>query len=293
MRASTFATALAALPTGFAMLATPKLSNLTATPKHFGIVLFPGYQALDVFGPLDILNSFSMLFDQTMQLSIISADLEPVSTIPKPVSTIPKPSGKMNMTHGTFGQKLVPTHTFKQVLANGGQCGASSAAPAAVGHPHARQAGHAGMEKNSTAPGAPGPIEVLIIPGGSGTRQALTEEIDFVKQMYPKVKQIISVCTGATLLSRAGVLDGRSATSNKRSWDWVVSTGPNVNWKREARWVVDGNIWSSSGISAGMDVTYAWMADTYGEDVADYQSKSLEYERWTDASRDPFANIWA
>jgi transcriptional regulator GlxA family with amidase domain len=111
--------------------------------------------------------------------------------------------------------------------------------------------------------------------------------------MESQVKYLISVCTGATILARAGVLDGKKATSNKRSWEWVVSTGPKVDWVHTARWVVDGNIWSSSGISAGIDVTYAWLAHIYGEEVADYMSKSLEYKRWTDSTDDPFAAIWS
>ena len=59
-----------------------------------------------------------------------------------------------------------------------------------------------------------------------------------------------------------------------------------------ARWVEDGNIFTSSGISAGIDVTYAWVGKVYGEEVADYLAKSLEYERWTDPHKDPFAQIW-
>lgn len=83
-------------------------------------------------------------------------------------------------------------------------------------------------------------IEVLLVPGGSSTREPMTEEIEFVKEMYPNVcipytkicfryradenqqlKWILSVCTGATVLARAGILDGHKATTNKRSWAWV------------------------------------------------------------------------
>jgi transcriptional regulator GlxA family with amidase domain len=65
-----------------------------------------------------------------------------------------------------------------------------------------------------------------------------------------------------------------------------------VKWVPSARWVEDGNIFSSSGISAGTDVTFAWVAKVYGEEVATWIAQSMEYERWTDAHRDPFAKIW-
>lgn len=108
-----------------------------------------------------------------------------------------------------------------------------------------------------------------------------------------QLKYILSVCTGATILARAGILDGRKATTNKRSWDWATSNGPNVNWVHTARWVADGNIWTSSGISAGIDLTYAWLGHVYGEDVADYVAISDEYKRWTNSTDDPFAAIWS
>ena len=72
----------------------------------------------------------------------------------------------------------------------------------------------------------------------------------------------------------------------------ATSTGPKVNWVHTARWVPDGNIWTSSGVSAGIDLTYAWVGHVYGEDVADYVAMTIEYKRWYNASDDPFAAIW-
>jgi transcriptional regulator GlxA family with amidase domain len=62
-----------------------------------------------------------------------------------------------------------------------------------------------------------------------------------------------------------------------------------VKWARNARWVVDGNIWTSSGISAGIDMTYAFIAEQYGQDIADDTAKGAEYVRNTDPNADPFA----
>ncbi|PSN63762.1 class I glutamine amidotransferase-like protein, partial [Corynespora cassiicola Philippines] len=311
MRYSTFASLLAALPAALAAPEQPEIQNTTALPTHFGLLLFPHFQALDAFGPMDVLNTLAMLYkNNTMHLSIISKTMDPVFTAMEPTER----SMKMNMTHNAFGQKVVPTHTIKDVLANGGKCLEGSLGHQAHGGPGHVQARHEGHDHAApasssvpAAPGAPavpapdagmpaaddkGAIEVLIVPGGGGTREPMTEEIEFVKQMYPKLKYIISVCTGASILARAGILDGKKATTNKRAWEWATGTGPKTEWVGAARWVEDGNIWSSSGISAGIDVTYAWIGKVYGEEVADYVAQSSEYERWTDAGNDPFAQIW-
>ncbi|CAJ2504376.1 Uu.00g117700.m01.CDS01 [Anthostomella pinea] len=69
----------------------------------------------------------------------------------------------------------------------------------------------------------------------------------------------------------------------------VVAQGPAVQWVRQARWVTDGNIWTSSGISAGLDMMYAFIADQHGERVAADLANASEYVRNTDPSVDPFA----
>ncbi|KAH7116743.1 class I glutamine amidotransferase-like protein, partial [Dendryphion nanum] len=270
MRVSTLMPIIAALPSVFGAPKQPALKNGTAIPKHYGILAFPTFQPLDVFGPVDVLQSFSMLYNQSgMHLSVISANMDPVNSASKKTA-------RMNMTHSSFGSSISVTDTMKQVLANGGKCGGTPM-PAHPGHP---------------ASNTLDDIEVLIVPGGGGTRENLTEEIAFVKTMYPKVKYVISVCTGSTILARAGILDGKKATSNKRAWTWAISTGPKVDWVGEARWTQDGKIWTSSGIAAGIDATYAWIGHLVGNDVADYLAMSAEYERVTDPNHDPFAKIW-
>lgn len=64
-----------------------------------------------------------------------------------------------------------------------------------------------------------------------------------------------------------------------------------MKWVRHARWVHDGNIWTSSGISAGMDMIYAFIADQYGEDVATQLATVSEYTRNTDSTNDPFSKV--
>lgn len=65
-----------------------------------------------------------------------------------------------------------------------------------------------------------------------------------------------------------------------------------MTWVPTARWVEDGNIFTSSGISAGIDATYAWVSRVYGDEVAEYISLSSEYPRETDSHHDPYGKIW-
>lgn len=288
---------LAALPCTFGSPSQPRIANNTQLPTHFGALIFPHFQALDLIGPLDLLNSLSMLYanETTMKLTVLAKTMEPVST---------------GMGPGSFGELFLPTMTFDDYL-NRNKTKPSPGKPA-HGKPEDDDCddGHGGhaVAKRSMRMGArqmhhmPIPpksedddnteIEVLIVPGGGGTRRNMTEEIAFVKAVYPNLKYLISVCTGASILARAGVLDGRRATTNKRSFAWVASTGPNTTWVPTARWVEDGNIWSSSGISAGIDITYAWVAHVYSDPVAEYMSQSLEYDRQTDEHHDPYGKIW-
>lgn len=97
----------------------------------------------------------------------------------------------------------------------------------------------------------PNDIEILLVPGGLGMRRGNSSEpvVDFVRKTYPKVKYLLTTCTGAGVAARAGVLDGKRATTNKAAWNEIVKMGPNVKWVSPARWTVDGNIWTSSGVS--------------------------------------------
>lgn len=135
------------------------------------------------------------------------------------------------------------------------------------------------------------PLDVLLVPGGIGTRAAVEDAalLAWIRERSEAAAVVMSVCTGSGLLARAGVLDGRRATSNKRAFDWAVSQGPNVEWIRRARWVHDGNLWTSSGVSAGIDMTFAFIAERHGRDAADAAAGRIEYEWHRDPDDDPFA----
>ncbi|KAF2867388.1 class I glutamine amidotransferase-like protein [Massariosphaeria phaeospora] len=169
-----------------------------------------------------------------------------------PVST----SEALGVAQGShFAQSLVPTHTFET---------------------------------------APSDLDVLLVPGGLGTRDEANMQgvVEWLGRVYGGLRWCLTVCTGSVVLARTGVLDGRRATSNKKAFAWVTQQHPAVNWVPKARWVVDGNTWSSSGVSAGMDLTFAWVAHVFGEDVAGDIADGMEYERNMDAGEDRFAERW-
>lgn len=135
---------------------------------------------------------------------------------------------------------------------------------------------------------------VLIVPGGQGTRKLVDDE-QFLRKLSvwaTKSDYCLSICTGSALLARAGCLDGYLATSNKRAFDWVKSQNNKVRWQKVARWVQDGKFFSSSGISAGMDMTLAFIAHLHGVDIAQNIANRCEYHWQQDPNVDKFASLY-
>ena len=132
--------------------------------------------------------------------------------------------------------------------------------------------------------------DVLFIPGGLGTRKEVknTSLIGQIKQLAEKSQYILTVCTGSALLARTGLLNCKRATSNKRAFDWVKSNSYEVNWIQQARWVVDGKYYTSSGVSAGIDMALGFIADLLGENAAEEIAYRIEYNWQRDSTRDDF-----
>ncbi len=135
-------------------------------------------------------------------------------------------------------------------------------------------------------------VDIFLIPGGYGTRIEVNNLplIDAIKQISLLSKFVLTVCTGTALLAKTGLLDGRKATSNKRAFDWVVSTGEKVNWIKRARWVVDGKYYTSSGVSAGMDMTLGLLNDLHGNEFAKGVAFTIEYSWQQDKELDEFCD---
>jgi transcriptional regulator GlxA family with amidase domain len=134
-------------------------------------------------------------------------------------------------------------------------------------------------------------LDLILVPGGMGILQFLkdTATLEWLRERAGKAEIVMSVCNGASLLAAAGILDGRTATTNKMLWKMATEPGPKVRWVKKARWVDDGTIVTASGVSAGMDMSLAVITRLYGKEVAEWLARLTEYEPHSDPDWDPFA----
>lgn len=133
-------------------------------------------------------------------------------------------------------------------------------------------------------------IEIFLIPGGWGTRKEVDNKllIDKIKEIAIFSKYVLTVCTGSALLARTGLLDNKNATTNKRAFAWVTTNGTNVIWNKNARWTVDEKFYTSSGVSAGMDMALGFLSDRHGIDFARKVAFEIEFNWTEDKSNDTF-----
>lgn len=192
-----------------------------------------------------------------MTLSLLSTDLEPVSVDRTVINGAP--TGMLaSSASPNFTQFVLPTHTF-------------ASAPA---------------------------LDVIFVPGGAGSRNtnATQPHVDWLARRMdgdPDLRYVMTVCTGTALLARTGKIAGRNATTNKAAFNWVKSVehAQDVNWIAKARWVVDGNLWTSSGVSAGTDMTLGWIEHLYGRNESESIRVMMEWNALNQTD-DPFAEYY-
>ncbi|GAB5588718.1 hypothetical protein Unana1_03618 [Umbelopsis nana] len=188
-----------------------------------------------------------------IEVALIALDsLDPVPS-KVPTESIPEPDrSRIASQMPTLNQRICPTHTL------------------------------------DTAP----ELDVLMMPGGFGVPGAAANEkvLAFIRES--KAKHIISICNGATILASTGLLDGKRATTNKWWYEDVIKVHPKVNWVHRARWVSDGRYWTSSGISAGMDLMAAFVTEIYGPKIGQLTTDILEYTPELNPENDPFVDTW-
>ena len=115
-----------------------------------------------------------------------------------------------------------------------------------------------------------GTLDTLVVAGGEGTVAALEDRtlIDGIGRLAARARRVASVCTGAFLLAEAGVLDGRRATTHWSACDGLARRYPAVVVDPDPIYVRDGNVYTSAGVTAGMDLALALVEEDLGRDVA-------------------------
>lgn len=197
--------------------------------RTLAAVVFPGFQTLDFFGPIEMFGDPAYDID----VITIAARAEPVSS--------------------RHGQRIVPDITM--------------------------------AERTD--------YDLLFIPGGdSALKECTTPNIlQWIRDVSSNAERVMAVCTGTIVLGMAGVLDGRKATTNKLDFASTIHLAPGVDWVKQARWVESGKFFTSSGVSAGMDMALAALANLYGDKKAEGTALECEYIWNRNPNEDPFASL--
>lgn len=123
-------------------------------------------------------------------------------------------------------------------------------------------------------------IDLLVVPGGYGTRPLLDDEemIDWIRSTAAAARKVTSVCTGSLLYAKAGLLEGKRATTHWGALDALASIDPSIDVDRERRWIDDGIV-TSAGVAAGIDMSLHVVESLFGQETADRTARYIEYVR--------------
>ncbi|MDX6326754.1 MAG: hypothetical protein QOK15_3108 [Nocardioidaceae bacterium] len=124
------------------------------------------------------------------------------------------------------------------------------------------------------------PLDVLVHPGGQGTGTLMRDpgHLAWVRGQRASVRLMTSVCTGALVYAAAGLLTGRPATTHRESLDLLTDLDPSVVLRPDARYVDDGDLITSAGVSAGIDMALHLVARLVGRDRARDVRRAIEYD---------------
>jgi transcriptional regulator GlxA family with amidase domain len=124
---------------------------------------------------------------------------------------------------------------------------------------------------------APKRCDTLVVAGGLGTRRAVfdTRLIDWIHGAAGRARRVASVCTGAFLLAQSGRLTGRRATTHWESCERLKRGFPDVTVEPDRIFVKDGNVYTSAGVTAGIDLALALVAEDYGRELALHVAREL------------------
>ncbi len=123
-------------------------------------------------------------------------------------------------------------------------------------------------------------FDILIVPGGQGTRRERLNArlLDWIAAQDRQTELTTSVCTGAFLLAERGILDGKRATTHWASVEWMRGQYPAVTMLADARYVDEGRVVTSAGISAGIDMSLHVVSRLHGDETAAWTARRMEYD---------------
>jgi len=154
-------------------------------------------------------------------------------------------------------------------------------------------ASSAGATMNAVALAACGRLDTLVVAGGDGSRDAALAPalIDFIRDQATRARRVTSVCSGAYLLAQAGLLDGRRATTHWSRSAHFAARYPKVRLEPDRIFVRDGPVWTSAGITAGIDLALALIAEDLGEAVAQRTAQQLVVYRRRPGGQSQFSAL--
>jgi transcriptional regulator GlxA family with amidase domain len=122
-------------------------------------------------------------------------------------------------------------------------------------------------------------LDILVVPGGWGTRKEINNPVmlDWLRKRATEVETLTAVCTGSMLLGFAVLLNGLHVTTHWRSLDWMRESFPSSTVEYDKHFVEDGHVFTSAGISAGIDMSLKVVARYFGETIARSTAKHMEY----------------
>jgi transcriptional regulator GlxA family with amidase domain len=159
-------------------------------------------------------------------------------------------------------ERLAPGRYTTEIVAPGGKRFATSSG--------------LGVTPDASTAGCRGEIDTLVVAGGQGVREAAADRalVDWLHGAAGRSRRVASVCTGAFLLAEAGLLEGRRVATHWASTDRLAERYPSIEVDSESIFVRDGDVWTSAGVTAGMDLGLALLEDDHGPEAA------LEVARW-------------
>lgn len=122
-------------------------------------------------------------------------------------------------------------------------------------------------------------LDLLVVPGGWGTRKESKNKIlvKWIGNQFTNNRLIASVCTGSSLLGKAGLLDGRDATTHWRAFDFLQESAPKARILKNVRFTLTESIFTSAGVSAGIDLALRIVSHVFGTEVGQATARQMEY----------------